>query len=120
MEHRRLPWWQLVVMGLIAGGLAVLEQINPLHGASPDFVGVVIALVTFGAILVWIHENGGLLQHPSTLETGASPDFESDRVGSVPSEPGDRYAVEDSAPPFGQAWSPPLSISRPSPEHARK
>lgn len=62
MQNRKPAWWQLYLLVPIMGVLLLLEFLEPLPGVSPQLVFAGIVVLIFGAMLVWVHLNGGLLE----------------------------------------------------------
>jgi hypothetical protein len=62
MKHRKPQWWQLYSLVPLMFGLMALEHWAPLPGISDTAVDAGIVVLTFVAMLVWVHLNGGLLE----------------------------------------------------------
>ncbi len=73
METRKPAWWQLYLFVPVMFGLIGLEAADPLPGVSGQAVVAGIVLVFFGAVLAWVHLNGGLLERWDTDDEDGSP-----------------------------------------------
>jgi len=62
MQSRKPAWWQLYLLVPIMFGLIALERLLPLPRASDAIVDAAIVVLTYGAMLFWVHINGGLLE----------------------------------------------------------
>jgi hypothetical protein len=75
MQNRKPAWWQLFLLVPIMFVLLILEHYVPLPGVSAEIVDAGIVVLTFAAMLVWVHVNGGLLEQYEVDSDQASQDL---------------------------------------------
>ncbi len=63
MKNRQPAWWQLFLLVPVMFGLFLLETAKPLPGVSDKIVDAGLVVLFFGAVFVWVHLNGGILEH---------------------------------------------------------
>jgi hypothetical protein len=63
LQSRKPAWWQLYALVPLMIGLVVIEHLDPLPGVPAKVVDAGIVVLTFGAMLVWVHFNGGLVEY---------------------------------------------------------
>ena len=62
MQHRKPQWWQLFALVPLMFALLALEHLAPVPGVSDTVADAGIVVLTFVAMLGWVHLNEGLLE----------------------------------------------------------
>jgi len=63
MRHTRQEprWWNVCLPLMLLGGLLLLEPQSPLSPAGHSIVQAVLALLMYGAVVIWLRYNRGAL-----------------------------------------------------------